>query len=62
LTDFCNDDLNLEGTEGMLKRFVEEVEDYVFTVDSKLKTAVNNHMCTDFCPCEGGWEYKKYGT
>ena len=46
----------------MLKRFVEEVEDYVFTVDENLKIAVNTHMCTDFCPCEGGWDYSIYGT
>lgn len=46
----------------MLKRFVEEVEDYVFTVDENLKIAVNTHMCTDFCPCEDGWDYSIYGT
>jgi len=62
LTDFCNDDLNLEGTEGMVKRMVEEAEDYVFTVDSELKKSVNTYMCTDFCPCEGGWDYSIYAT
>ena len=41
---------------------IEEVEDYVFTVDKELKRAVDTHMCTDFCPCEGEWDYSKYGT
>lgn len=62
LTDFCNDELNLDGTEGLIKRMVEEAEDYVFTVDTELKKAVNTYMCTDFCPCEGGWDYDIYGT
>ena len=41
---------------------VEEVEDYVFTVDQELKRSVDTYMCTDFCPCEGGWNYDIYGT
>lgn len=31
-------------------------------MDKELKYAVNNHMCTDFCPCAGGWDYSPYGT
>lgn len=61
ITDFCNNDLNLEGTEGLFKRLVREVEDYVYTVDSELSYAVDGHMCTDFCPCQGGWDYSLYG-
>ena len=62
IKDFCNDDLNLEGKWTLLKRMVEEVEDYVYTVDRELKYAVDTHMCTDFCPCEPGWDYSIYGT
>ena len=62
IADFCNDELNLDGTEGLMKRMIEEAEDYVFTVDTELKRVVNTYMCTDFCPCEGGWEYSIYGT
>ena len=62
IRDFCNDDLNLEGKWTLLKRMVEEVEDYVYTVDNELKYAVDTHMCTDFCPCEDGWDYSIYGT
>lgn len=60
--DFCNDDLNLGSTEGLMKRMIEEIENYVYTVDNELKYAINRHMCTDFCPCEGGWDYSIYGT
>ena len=27
-----------------------------------MKYAVDTHMCTDFCPCEGDWDYSIYGT
>ena len=62
LNDFCNDNLNLDDMEGILRRSIREAENYAFTVDSELKYAVNTHMCTDFCPCEGGWNYSMYGT
>jgi len=39
---------------------VEEVVDYVSTVDNELKFAVNGHMCTDFCPCKGDWDFDQY--
>jgi len=52
----------MQNVEGVIKRVVKEVEDYVYTVDRELKYAVNNHMCTDFCPCEGGWDFTLYGT
>ena len=38
------------------------MSNYVYTVDKELKYAVDTHMCTDFCPCEGGWDYSIYGT
>jgi hypothetical protein len=48
------------------KKMVKEVENYVYTVDKKLKAAVDKHMCTDFCPCQsdvkGTWDYSIYGT
>ena len=62
LKDFCSDNLNLADTEGLVKRMIIEVENYVYTVDKELKYAVDSHMCTDFCPCEGNWDYSSYGT
>lgn len=62
MKDFCNDNLNLGETEGLMKRMIDEIENYVYTVDKELQYAVNRHMCTDFCPCEGGWDYNMYGT
>ena len=62
LQDFCNDNLNLDDTEGLVKRMIEEIEDYVYTVDKELKYAVNAHMCTDFCPCKDDWDFRVYGT
>lgn len=62
MKDFCSDDLNLNNTEGLVKRMIEEVEDFVYTVDKELKYAVNGHMCTDFCPCKNDWDYRLYGT
>ena len=41
---------------------IEEIEDYVYTVDKELKYAVDEHMCTDFCPCLSGWNYDSYGS
>lgn len=41
---------------------IEEIEDYVYTVDKELKYAVNGHMCTDFCPCKNDWDFRLYGT
>ena len=62
IKDFCEDNLNLDNTSSILRNMIREIEDYVYTVDRELKYAVNTHMCTDFCPCEGGWEYSIYGT
>ena len=45
-----------------MKRMIEEIEDYVYTVDRELQAAVNTNMCTRFCPCEGGWDYSIYGS
>lgn len=34
----------------------------MYTVDTELKKSVDSYMCTDMCPCEGGWDYQIYGS
>lgn len=46
----------MSNMHGILRNMIYEIEDYVYTVDRELKYAVDGHMCTDFCPCEGGWD------
>ena len=53
--------MNLENTMGAVRRTIEEIEDFVYTVDKELKYAVNGHMCTDYCPCKGDFEFSLYG-
>ena len=62
IKDFCDQNYAINNANGLMRRLVQEVEDYVFTMDKELIEAVDDHMCRKYCPCEGGWDYGLYGT